>query len=89
MVAGVATSTGTKRHSAELAGRLFPCQIRRLLNLMQIALADFECTVTPDDNTMGINAFTCLGLRRIENVTCDRIQEGVNQTWSWRFQLGA
>lgn len=89
MVAGTTTSTGTKRHSAELAGRFFPCQIRRLLHLMQVALADFECTVTPDDNTMGINAFTCLGLRRIENVTCDRVQEGVNQTWSWRFQLGA
>jgi len=80
------------QHIAELSGNFFPGQVRRLLELLRVLLPSFECNlVTEQRHTVGINAFTQLGMHYVEAVKCESAGAGLGGTlgWKWEFKLGA
>lgn len=77
------------RHRAELAGVFFPSQVRRLLETLRVLLPSFACGFTSEARySHGVNAFTQLGMRRIEGVECECTGAGATN-WKWEFKLGA
>lgn len=83
---------GGALHVAELRGCFFPGQSRRLLELLRVLLPSFSCELRPDRrHSTGINAFTKLGMRRIETVECDgrEVDPDGNVDWNWAIKLGA
>lgn len=79
-------------HTAELSGCFFPQQVRRFLELLRVLLPSFTCSLTADPrHSVGVNAFTQLGMRRIESVECKCITAGSSgaTNWKWEFKLGA
>lgn len=78
-----------ERHTVELSGCFFPGQVRRLLELLRVPLPSFTCRLAAEPrHSTGINAFTQLGMYRLEGVRCERLPaaEG-SEGWNWEFEL--
>lgn len=76
-------------HIAELGGFFFPGQVRRLLELLRVVLPSSSCSLSADPrHSTGLNAFTLLGLRRVEVVECEQILGADGAIWKWEFKLG-
>lgn len=83
---------GGSLYTAELSGYFFPRQLRMLLEMFRVLLPSFACGLTAEvSHRAGINAFTQLGMQRIESVECERTQAGQDAAagWRWEFKLGA
>ncbi|CAK0839472.1 unnamed protein product, partial [Prorocentrum cordatum] len=83
---------GGALHVSALRGCFFPGQSRRLLELLRVLLPSFSCELRPDRrHAAGINAFTKLGMRRIDTVECDGrdVDPDGNVDWKWAIKLGA
>lgn len=93
----VATTEGAppqRTHVAEIAGCFFPSNIQSLLRNLRVPLPSFECLMSSDaPHSVGANAFTPLGMRRVDAVKCERICSdscaGDASSWRWQFSLGA
>lgn len=86
-----AQSRAGERHTAELSGWFFPGQVRRLAELLRVALPNFACELAAEPrHATGINAFTQLGMRRIAAVECVCAGTGPdgNAIWKWGFKFG-
>lgn len=78
------------KHMVELSGCFFPGQVRRLLELLRVPLPSFTCRLAAEPrHSTGINAFTQLGMYRLEGVRCERlpVAEGSERQWNWEFEL--
>lgn len=85
--AGQAPSGEDERHTVELSGCFFPGQVRRLLELLRVPLPSFTCRLASEPrHSVGINAFTQLGMYRLEGVRCERSTQHGDQ-WRWEFEL--
>jgi hypothetical protein len=79
-----------ERHTVELSGCFFPNQVQRLLELLSIPLASFTCRMACDPrHSTGINAFTQLGMYRLEGICCERpnSERATRDASYWEFEL--
>eukprot|EP00930_Biecheleria_cincta_P055195 TRINITY_DN41543_c0_g1_i1.p1 TRINITY_DN41543_c0_g1~~TRINITY_DN41543_c0_g1_i1.p1 ORF type:complete len:523 (-),score=80.21 TRINITY_DN41543_c0_g1_i1:86-1654(-) len=77
--------------TAELQGRFFPMQLRRLLELFRVLLPSFSCDFTaPPRHGASANVFTQLRGRRIESVSCESVAASPDRpaNWKWDFRIG-
>lgn len=92
-LSSVADAAGNSQtqFTAELQGRFFPSQLRRLLELFRVLLPSFSCDFTaPPRNGASANAFTQLRGRRIESVSCESVNASPDRpaSWKWNFRIG-
>jgi len=85
-----------ERHTVELSGCFFPGQVRRLLELLRVPLPSFTCRLASEPrHSTGINAFTQLGMFRLEGVRCERrdatqaADETGDKQWKWEFEVAS
>lgn len=86
-----AAGNSETQFTAELQGRFFPSQLRRLLELFRVPLQSFSCDFTaPPRHGASANAFTQLRGRRIESVSCESVGASPDRpaSWKWDFRIG-
>merc|ERR1712187_165242 len=87
----LANPNGGSNHIAELSGIFFPRQVRHLVEVLRVLLPRFSCDLVPDaQHSVGVNAFTQLGMQRLEAIECERTHNPKEPApgWKWKFKVG-